>query len=95
MRGRSDRRDSGRADQGANQRLGDFGLQQLRAARPFRVEDDLRIGNIGKGVERRMPRRIEAADNERCHDGKNGKAKPDDAPNDAGEHRLAKLAFRS
>ena len=33
-------------------RLGDLGLDQQRAARPLRVDDDLRIGDVGDGVER-------------------------------------------
>ena len=31
-----------------------------RAARPFRVDDDLRIGDVGDGVERRGAQRVDA-----------------------------------
>ena len=34
------------------QRLGDLRFEQLRAPRPLHVDDDLRIGDVGDGVER-------------------------------------------
>ena len=44
---------SGEPTERADQRFGDFGFDQLRAARPLHVDDDLRIGDVGNGVERR------------------------------------------
>ena len=56
----ADRLDVGRADERADQRLGDLRLEQLRAARPLHVDDDLRIGDVGNGVERRGADRVDA-----------------------------------
>ena len=35
-------------------------FEQLRAARPLHVDDDLRIGDVGNGVERRGADRVDA-----------------------------------
>src|SRR6266487_114835 len=47
VRGASDRLNIRRSRQCADQRLGNLRFQQLGAARPFRVNDDLGIGNVG------------------------------------------------
>ena len=51
---------------------------QLRAARPLRVDDDLRVGDVGDGVERRGAQRVDAQ----------GDQRRDQAPDDASGSRM-------
>ena len=44
--------------EGTDHRLGHLGLDQQRAARPLRVDDDLRVGDVGDGVERDRAQRM-------------------------------------
>ena len=56
----SNRLDIRGADKGADQGLRDFRFNQLRAARPLHIDDDLRIRNVGDGVQRRFDYRVDA-----------------------------------
>ena len=48
-------------EHGGGQRIGDLVLDHLRRlARIFGVDDDLRIGEVGNGIERQMKNRIES-----------------------------------
>ena len=79
VRGRTDGLDAGRAQQCLHDRIGDLGLEQRWAALPFRVDDDLRVCDVGDRIERRDTQRIQAR--ERCQrsEAQDDATKADDA----------------
>src|SRR5262249_42180007 len=68
--------------------LGNLRLQKLRAARPFGVDHDLWIGNVGNCVERGLTNRIEANDNARSNQNQNEESETDYSSNDVADHYL-------
>ena len=78
---------SGEPGERADDRLGDLGLDQLRAARPLRVDDDLRIGDVGDGVERARAQRVDAEARPAPRPGsRHDPAEADDELDDGGDH---------
>ncbi len=61
--------DAGRALQGANERVGDLVLHQIGAApHPLGVDDDLRVGDVGQRIERRLSDGVRGPRGEQQHD---------------------------
>ena len=64
-------------------------LEQLRAARPLRVDDDLRIGDVGNGVERRGAERVDAERRRSAATRQPDEPpEPDDELDDGGDHAV-------
>ena len=64
VRGTAERLDIGRTRERPDDRLGDLGFNHQRTAGPLRVDDDLRVGDVGNGVERRDAQRVGTQDDQ-------------------------------
>ena len=80
--------DLGRRQQGGRNRVGDLVLDQIGApARPFRVDDDLRVAQIGDGIQRRIPERPGTPDQGEGHNKEDYEFVAGAEFNDFGDHR--------
>ena len=84
----SERSNVRRSCQRADDRLGDLGLDHQRAARPLHVDDDLRVGDVGNGIQRRRAERVDAEGGQRRNAAQHQPAKADDALDDGGDHGM-------
>src|SRR6185295_497167 len=87
VRRASHRLDIRRSDQRAYEGFGDFGFNQLRTSRPLDVDDDLRVGNVGNGIEWSGADRVKTKENSRSNKQQNENSEPDNIPDNRGEHK--------
>ncbi len=86
VRRRADRANVGRPDQRLDDGLGDLRFQQLRAARPLRVDDHLRVRDVRDRVERRGADRVDAGRDTRDEQDADHASVADDPVDERGEH---------
>src|SRR5215212_1060818 len=63
-----------RAQEGGDDRIGDLVLDDVRAAVPLRIDDDLRVGEVRQRIERNPVHRPQPDKDERRDDGERGEA---------------------
>ena len=86
VRGAADRLDLRGPGERPDDRLGQLGFDDERAAGPLRVDDDLRVGDVGDCVERRGAQRVDAQGDQGASDGPDQPTVLDDAPDDGDDH---------
>ena len=75
------------AEHGGYQRVGNLVLHDVGASVPLRIDDHLRVGGVGDGVQGDMPHRVDACGDCRSNEQENDesvvRAKIDDFVNHA------------
>jgi hypothetical protein len=66
----------------------DFRFNQLRAAWPFHIDHDLRIGNVGDRVQGRAENGVDTQDGAKQNQQENRDSEPDNATDDSREHQV-------
>ncbi len=86
MRGTANRLNVGRAGQCPDHRFGDLRFDDLRAARPLGVDDDLRIRDVRDGIQRGRAECVHAESSDRRHETPHEPAESDDVFDDCSNH---------
>ena len=78
-----------RAKHRRHDRIRDLRLDDVGAAIPPRVDDDLRVAEVGDRVERHVPQRVRAGERGRAHEQQDEELVPDREVDDAVDHGFA------
>ena len=80
---------AGGAEQGRHDWVGDLRFDEVGAALPPRVDDDLRVAEVGQRVERHVPERPGAGERGGAGEQQDQEAMPDRDVDDALDHGVA------
>ena len=85
----ADRSHARRAEHRRHDRIGDLRLDDVGAAIPPRVDDHLRVAEVGQRVERHVPQRVRAGERGGGHEQQDEELVPDREVDDAVDHGFA------